>query len=164
VTEQRGGAETEQVAPVRRSVTVGVDRARAFDVFTTGFDTWWNRSHHIGAADLDEVIIEPREGGRWYERGVDGSECDWGRVLSWDPPARIVLAWQISARWQFDADVHTEVEVTFTEEGPDRTRVELEHRKLEAMGAMAAETRARLDDESGWAGLLALFAERVRAG
>jgi uncharacterized protein YndB with AHSA1/START domain len=97
---------------VRRAVTVDVDRERAFSVFTEGLDTWWMRSHHIGAAEIEVAILEPRQGGRWYERGVDGTQCDWGHVIEWEPPGRIVLAWQINGRWQYDPSLVTEVEVT----------------------------------------------------
>ena len=78
-------------APVRKSVRVAAPQERAFEVFTAGIGRWWPKSHHIGAADLDTFVIEPRAGGRWYERGVDGSECEVGKVLAWEPPARLVL-------------------------------------------------------------------------
>jgi uncharacterized protein YndB with AHSA1/START domain/DNA-binding transcriptional ArsR family regulator len=146
---------------VRKSVTVDVDRERAFAVFTEGFDTWWMRSHHIGAVDMDVAVIEPREGGRWYERGVDGTECDWGHVMAWEPPARIVLAWQINAGWQYDPSLVTEVEVTFTEDGPRRTRVDLEHRHLDRMGEAAEQMRGVFDSDAGWSGLLRLYADRA---
>jgi uncharacterized protein YndB with AHSA1/START domain len=159
MTEVTQGTETS----VRRSITVKVDRERAFAVFTDGFDGWWNRSHHIGAAELDAAIIEPREGGRWYERGVDGSECDWGHVIAWEPPQRLVLAWQISADWQYDPSLVTEVEVTFTQEGPSRTRVDLEHRNLDRFGAAAAQMKGVFESKGGWTGLLALYAGRATA-
>jgi uncharacterized protein YndB with AHSA1/START domain len=150
-------------ASIRRSVTVDVDREQAFTVFTEGFDSWWMRSHHIGAAELEVAIIEPREGGRWYERDIDGSECDWGYVISWEPPGRVVLAWQINGEWKYDPTLVTEVEVTFTEEGGSRTRVDLEHRHLDRLGEAAARMRAVFDSDGGWPGLLRLFAQQAQA-
>lgn len=161
--EPRVMAAPEREASVCRSVTVEVDRERAFAVFTEGFDTWWISSHHIGAAEMEVAIIEPRKGGRWYERGVDGTECDWGHVITWDPPARIVLAWQINAQWQYDPSLVTEVEVTFTEEGASRTRVDLEHRNLDRMGEAAGQIRAVFESDNGWPGLLHRFAKRAQA-
>jgi uncharacterized protein YndB with AHSA1/START domain len=110
-------------APVRKSILVKAPPQRAFEVFTSGIGRWWPPSHHIGKAELQDAIIEPRAGGRWYERGVDGSECEWGRVLAWEPPQRVVLAWQLSADWEFDPSLVTEVEVRFTPEG-EGTRVD----------------------------------------
>ena len=146
-------------APVRKSVRVGAPRERAFEVFTAGIGRWWPKAHHIGAADLDAPVIEPRAGGRWYERGVDGSECEVGKVLVWDPPARVVLAWQLNADWKFDPDLITEVEVQFIAEGANATRVELEHRNLERLGERAEGMRQQIDAPNGWGGLLQLFAE-----
>lgn len=148
---------------VHRSVTVGVGRERAFAVFTEGFDGWWIRSHHLGDAELEVAVMEPREGGRWYERGVDGTECDWGYVICWEPPERLVLAWQLNGRWEYDPSVVTEVEVTFTEEGGSRTRVDLHHRNLDRMGEAAASARASFESDEGWGGLLRRFAEYAEA-
>jgi uncharacterized protein YndB with AHSA1/START domain len=153
------GSETS----IRRSVTVDVDREHAFAVFTEGFDTWWMRSHSIGAADMDTAIIEPRAGGRWYEKGVDGTECDWGHVIAWEPPARLVLAWQINGQWRFDPELVTEVEVTFTAESGSRTRVDLEHRNLDRFGGAATEIRTIFESDGGWPGLLRLYADRAQA-
>jgi len=144
-------------APVRKSVRVGAQPQRAFKIFTDGMGRWWPKSHHIGAADLDALVIEPKAGGRWYERGVDGSECDVGRVLIWEPPARLVLAWQLTADFKFDAGLITEVEVRFIAEGANATRVELEHRNLERYGERADGIRTTIDSTEGWSGLLQLF-------
>jgi uncharacterized protein YndB with AHSA1/START domain len=149
---------------VRQSVVVDAPQDRAFAVFTDGMSSWWPlETHTIGAAPAAATAIEPREGGRWYERAEDGTECDWGRVLAWEPPQRVVLSWQISADWQADADVHTEVEVRFEPEGEDRTRVELEHRGLEAFGTRAEEMRGVFDSEGSWRGLLARFGRAAEA-
>lgn len=108
-------------------------------------------------------MIEPKAGGRWYERGEDGSTCDWGRVLAWEPPTRLVLSWEITADWKHDPDLKTEVEVRFVAEGENATRVELEHRRLDLYGARADEMRGIFDSEMGWTGLLAAFAGSASA-
>jgi len=146
-------------ATVRKSVTVEVPIEKAFKVFTEEFDIWWPRSHKIGDADLQQAVLEGRKGGRWYEIDVDGAECEWGRVLEWDPPSRLVLAWQLDAQWRFDPDLLTEVEVSFLAEGPHRTRVDLEHRNLDRFGDARAQIRSAFDSPGGWAGLLAAYAE-----
>ena len=144
-------------APVRKSVRVGAPPERAFAVFTAGVGRWWPKSHHIGAADLDAIVIEPKAGGRWYERGVDGTQCEVGKVLVWEPPARLVLCWQLSADWKFDPNLMTEVEVRFIPDGANATRVELEHRNLDRFGDRADVVRKSIDAPEGWSGLLQLF-------
>lgn len=144
-------------SPVRRSVTVKAGPKRAFELFTEGFSSWWPKSHSIGATPLRTATIEPRAGGRWYETGEDGNECQWGDVLAWEPPQRIVLAWRIGANWKYDPDLHTEVEVTFVPLSGGGTRVELEHRLLENMGPKAEEAAAMFDSDGGWGGILKGF-------
>jgi uncharacterized protein YndB with AHSA1/START domain len=148
---------------VHKTITVNAPIDRAFRVFTEGFDRWWFRAHHLGDAELKEAVIECRDGGRWYEVGVDGSECDWGRVLAWEPPTRVLLAWQISAEWQFDPDLLTELEVRFVAEGEDRTRVELEHRNLDRYGDKEQAMKDSFDAPDGWQGLLEGFARVASA-
>jgi uncharacterized protein YndB with AHSA1/START domain len=145
---------------VRREVTVQAPPERAFAVFTEGFDSWWPRSHSLVAADQDEVIIEPRAGGRWYERGVDGTECVWGEVLAYEPPSRLVLSWRIGGDFKLEANAASEIEVTFTPAGEGATRVELTHRHLDrhALGADLAESVAA---EGGWGTLLDGYARAV---
>lgn len=150
---------TAPLTSVRKSITVAAPRELAFRVFTDRMSSWWPMaSHHIGAAMAVAVVIEPFAGGRWFERGDDGSDCSWGRVLAWEPPARLVLDWQISADWKFDPALHTTVEVRFVAVDPGVTRVELEHRDLEAFGARAAEMAAAFGSDSGWNGMLGAFA------
>ena len=149
---------TIAVAPVRKNVRVSAAPARAFEVFTAGFARWWPPSHTIGKVPQKEVVIEPRVGGRWFERGVDGSECDWGTVLVWEPPARLVLGWQLNADFKFDPRVTTEVEVRFTAEGEGATRVELEHRHLERLGEQGELLREKVGSPNGWSALLGHFA------
>ena len=148
---------------VRHAITVAASQDRAFTVFTRDFNQWWPRTHKIGSAELAEAVLEGREGGRWYERDVDGTECDWGRVLAWDPPSRLVLAWQISGDWAYDSELMTEVEVSFVSEGPNQTRVELEHRGLDAFGERMEEVRRSIDGPGGWPGILELFAQDAAA-
>lgn len=144
---------------VRKSVTVAAPIAIAFEVFTARIESWWPMaSHHIGEADCAAVVIEPRPGGRWFERGVDGVECVWGRVLVWEPGRRVVLAWQLNSQWAFDPSLHTEVEVRFTAIDERTTRVDLEHRGLEAYGADAATMRDAFGSPQGWNGMLEHFA------
>jgi len=128
MTEQ--AATTGPFTPVRCAVTVPLPPERAFALFTEGYYSWWPHGHHLGKADLADVVLEPRTGGRYYERGVDGSECDWGTVLACDPPHRIVVSWQINANdetWFLDPDpAHaSEFEVTFVAQPDGQTRVEL---------------------------------------
>ena len=142
---------------VRKEVVVKASQQRAFQAFTEKMDGWWPRSHHIGKADLKQAVLETREGGRWYEIGVDGSECSWGKVLVWNPPARLVLAWQITAEWQYDPNFSTEVEVTFADEGPKLTRVTLEHRNIGRFGVKAEAMWSSFDSDGGWGGMLVAF-------
>ena len=146
---------------VNREITVDATPEQAFAVFTDRFDTWWPRSHKIGGADLQEAVLEPRAGGRWYERDVDGSECEWGTVLAYEPPHRLVLTWQIAADWHYHADQASEIEVTFTPRG-EHTHVTLEHRHLERHGDSAAELRDVIaTPDGGWTGLLKLYRDAV---
>jgi uncharacterized protein YndB with AHSA1/START domain len=148
-------------APVRKSVHVAASPDRAFEVFTGGIGRWWPKSHKIGQADLDRPVIEPRAGGRWYELDVDGAECELGKVAVWEPPARLVLVWQLTPEFKYDPDLITEVEVTFTAEG-DGTRVDLEHRDLERMGEKAEAMRETVSGPGGWPALLQLFADEAK--
>ena len=102
---------------VHKTIEVNASRQHAFDVFTRQIATWWPLDYHIGELDAVEVVIEPLTGGRWYERAADGSTCDWGRVLLWEPPTRVVLMWQISADWKADSTIESEIDVRFFDEG-----------------------------------------------
>lgn len=147
-------------APVRKSLFVNATQDHAFEVFTAGMGRWWPKSHKLTEADLDQQIIEPKQDGRWYQRSVDGSECEIGTVAAWEPPARVLLIWQLNAQWTFDPDLKTEVEVRFMPEGSG-TRVELEHRHLERLGDTAEGFREAIDAPGGWGGLLELYAEEA---
>lgn len=153
---------TATIPAIQGKVTVNAPIERAFRIFTESFTTWWPADYHIGEADMAEAIIEPREGGRWYERGVDGSECDWGHVLAWEPPHRLVVTWQINGQWQYDPDPEhaSEIEVRFTPDGSDQTTVELEHRLLHRLVGGEA-IRDSISGGGGWGALLAQYAKVV---
>jgi uncharacterized protein YndB with AHSA1/START domain len=145
-------------APVKKTRTVATTPERAFAVFTAGFNLWWPRTHSTGEAPLKTAVIEPRKGGRWYGLLENGTEAEWGDVLAWQPPTRLLLAWRINAEWTYDRNLLTEVEVVFAPEGEGATRINFEHRLLENMGAQGEGARAAFDSEGGWSGLLQLFA------
>jgi uncharacterized protein YndB with AHSA1/START domain len=144
--------------PVRKSVTVPTSQARAFEIFTKEFDSWWYPAHHIAPEPYESVTIEPRVGGRWFERAANGNECDWGRVIEWDPPARVVLAWQLTHEFKFDPSFETPVEIRFVAVDANTTRVELEHR-LDAYGDHAEAMGQGLGGDGGWSLLLTRFEE-----
>ena len=149
---------------VRKEIVVDVGAEHAFRVFTAGQTVWWPPEHHIGKSAMKEAVLEPRAGGRWYEIGEDGSECEWGKVLVWDPPRRLVLAWQIDGDWRFDPSFVTEVEVTFVAQSPKRTLVTLEHRNLDRFGAKQEEMRKAFESEGGWQLGLGRFARAATTG
>ena len=154
------------IAPVRKSVTVKASQQHAFEVFTQGFDSWWPRSHHIGSSPMTRAVIECFAGGRAYSEQTDGTQCDWGQILVWEPPQRFVLAWKISAQWKYEPDLSksSEVEVTFTPDSDGHTRVDLEHRHFERMGPAGETMRQGVDSPGGWSDLLSMFvtqAERI---
>jgi len=155
--------ESGQVTPVVKAISVNTSVERAFDVFTRGFDSWWPREHHIGKSPMKRAIIESKEGGRCYSEQVDGTDCPWGSVLVWEPPARVVIAWQITPQWQYEPDLAkaSEVEITFTPEAGGTTRVRLEHRRFERHGDGAAAMKAGVDSPNGWGGLLVLYARKA---
>jgi uncharacterized protein YndB with AHSA1/START domain len=150
------------IVAVKHTLSVDAPLERAFTVFTEGFGRWWPATHHVGKSDLVDAVIEPRRGGRWYERNADGSKCDWGHVIAWEPPVRVLLAWQLDADWRYDPELITEVEVRFEADG-ERTRVTFEHRHLERMGERAEEVHRAVDSPEGWHGILERYAEAAGA-
>jgi len=147
----------QRIAPaaIRKTITVNVPIDRAFEVFATRMGEWWHKEHSIAKGTTQaDVVIEPRTGGRWYEIGADGSEHQWGRVIAYDPPRRLVLAWQLTRDFIYDPEFETTVEVTF-EEQAGATLVTFEHRDLERMGADAVELFESMD--GGWGMLLDLY-------
>jgi uncharacterized protein YndB with AHSA1/START domain len=153
--------EVKLLEPVRTEITVPLSPSEAFKLFTDGLDAWWVRGHHIGSAPLKRAVLEGHVGGRWYEIGEDDNECDWGRVLVWEPPGRLVLAWQINAEWTYDKDLVTELEVVFTDLGDGSTRLSLEHRNLDRFGARAQEMQQTFGGPNAWSGLLTAYADAV---
>ena len=145
-------ATQAQDSSVRAATVVDVPLERAFAVFTEDFDSIKPREHNLLAADIEETVFEPREGGRIYDRGVDGSECQWARVLAYEPPNRVVFSWDINPRWQIETDHEktSEVEVRFIAETPERTRVELEHRHLDRHGDGWESARDGVAGDGGW--------------
>jgi DNA-binding transcriptional ArsR family regulator/uncharacterized protein YndB with AHSA1/START domain len=145
------------IEPVRKQLWVKASQARAFAVFTKDMSRWWPPTHSILKSPQKHYIVEPHVGGRWYAVGADDSTCQTGYVIEWNPPARLVLAWQINADWQFDPQLVTEVDVRFIAEGAGSSRIELEHRYLERMGDRAAQLRTRVDFPGGWGAIIESF-------
>ena len=158
-------AQRIQPAPIRKTLRVRAAPEKAFDIFVGHMGDWWLKSHSLLKSTQKDVVVEPRTGGRWYEIGEDGSEQDWGRVLDWQRPERVLLAWQLTADWAYDSAFETTVEVRFTPDG-DHTIVDFEHRDLERFGERAAEIRGGYESgmEGGWGKLLANYAERADSG
>ena len=156
---------TTDDAVVRREVTVEASQQRAFDAFTEQFGDFKPKEHNLMASPIVETTFEPRVGGNIVDRAEDGSECRWARVLAYEPPGRVVFSWDISPYWQLEADQAntSEVEVRFIAEGPDRTRVELEHRNLDRHGPGWEGVRDGIAEEGGWPTYLARYADVVAA-
>jgi len=152
----------QTVEAIRRDVVVEVGQDRAFEVFTADMTSWWPSAHHIGSAPIEQIVVEPREGGRWYTRHQDGSQTSTGFVRLWDPPQRLVVTWQIGADWKYHDDFVTTVDVRFVAEGPHSTRVVLEHRDLDAFGADAAAMRTTFDEPGACTATVEAYAARVR--
>lgn len=165
MTTERPASAGDDPNSVRKTMNVRASLEVAWRVFTEQMGTWWPLADYkIGNARAVDAVIEPHVGGRWYERGDDGATCDWGRVLAWEPPSRLVLSWDITADWKYDRELNTELEVRFLRESEDVTRVELEHRKLDRYGVRRDEMRRIFETEGDWGRLLAMFATRVAGG
>jgi uncharacterized protein YndB with AHSA1/START domain len=156
LVEAAPGGETA----VRYAITVAVDMERAFRVFTEQMSSWWPPEHHINQAPMAAAILEPRIGGRWYELGVDGSQCDWGVVLAYDPPHHVAVSWHLDGDFRFDpaAQRSSRVDVRFLAQDDGTTRVELEHSGLDRHGPSWRRLRAAIDAPSGWSLHLRRFA------
>jgi len=152
------------IPSLHAKATIGMPVEKAFALFTDSFGSWWPAEYHIGQADMADAILQPREGGRWYERGVDATESEWGRVLAWEPPHRLVVTWQINGQWQYDPDPQhaSEIEVRFTPDGPEQTTVELEHRHLDRLVAGQA-IHDTIGQGGGWTAILDLFTKAAEA-
>jgi hypothetical protein len=141
---------------IHKEIIVNASQEHAFKVFTEGFDSWWPRVQHRGKPPLKEFMLEPHLGGRWYEIYIDGSECEWGRVLVWEPHSRFVLSWQLTEEYEFDPNLRTEVEVTFKLLDASKTRVVLKHKYLDRFGKNASEITK--DKDTGWSVIMPLYA------
>ncbi|WP_028935314.1 SRPBCC family protein [Pseudonocardia spinosispora] len=153
---------TAPIPPITGTVTVGLPVEQAFRVFTASFDTWWPHEYHIGQSEVAEVIPEPRGGGRWFERGVDGTERDWGRVLAWEPPHRLLFTWQINGMMTFDPDpAHaSEIEARFIPDGSEQSIVEVKHRHFDRLIGGEA-VRTMIQGGGGWVQLLDGYTKTV---
>ena len=153
--------QAQQEALVRTQVVVEAPIERAFRIFTEDFGSFKPPEHNLLDVEIAETVFEPREGGHLYDRGVDGSECRWARVLAYEPPDRVVISWDINPQWQIETDLEktSEVEVRFISENPERTRVELEHRNLDRHGEGWEGVREGVGGEGGWPLYLQRFAE-----
>lgn len=152
-------AQRIRPAAIAKTVEVKASPEHAFEVFAAHMGEWWHKAHSIAQGTTqNDVIIEPRAGGRWYELGADGSEHPWGHVIAYEPPRRLLLAWQLNRDFTFDPELVTEVEVRFEPLG-EGTTVHFEHRLLERMGEGAAEQFEAMD--GGWGMLLDLFAAKA---
>lgn len=151
---------TPTVPALHATATVSLPPAQAFEFFTGSMNRWWPSEYHIGGADMVDTVLEPWVGGRWYERGADGSECDWGRVLAWEPPHRLVVTWQINGHWRFDDDPRhaSEIEVRFTPDGLDQTTVDLDHRHLDRLVDGQTMHDQIVQAGGGWSAVLERFA------
>ncbi len=158
------GAQRIAPAPIRHTLRVKASQEKAFDTFVAGMGGWWIKAHSLLKSPQKDVVIEPRAGGRWYETGEDGSEQDWGKVVAWERPERIVLAWQLDADFDYDPAFETTVEVRFIPDG-DHAVVEFEHRDLERYGDRAVEVRGGYESgmDGGWGELLAGYQREVIA-
>jgi uncharacterized protein YndB with AHSA1/START domain len=145
------------IAPVRHEVLVNAPVERAFRVFTDGFGRWWPKAHTIASFPVERAIIEPWAGGRCFDRGADGRECDWGRVLVWEPPSRLVLAWQVDGNWSYEPEVDnaSRVTISFAPAG-GQTRVTLVHDEFERHLKAGPELAGGVRD--GWGSALGQFA------
>jgi len=154
-----------QETSVRTQITIQAPIERAFKVFTADFARFKPLEHNLLGVEIAETVFEPRAGGRLYDRGVDGSECDWARVLAYEPPSRVAFSWDLNPQWQVEADLEktSEVEVRFIAETSERTRVELEHRNIDRHGEGWRSVRDAVGSEGGWPLYLRRFAELFEA-
>jgi uncharacterized protein YndB with AHSA1/START domain len=154
-----------EATSIRHVIVVEAPIERAFSVFTKDFGSFKPPEHNMLGVDIAETIFELREGGHVFDRGVDGSECRWARVLAYEPPNRVVISWDISPQWQIETDPEktSEVDVRFIAEAPDRTRVELEHRNIDRHGEGWESVRDGVDGDDGWPLYLHRFADVLAA-
>jgi uncharacterized protein YndB with AHSA1/START domain len=156
---------TSDATEVRAEVLVKAPIDRAFGVFTERGDQWWPRPYRLGKTDRLDLRVEPQVGDRWYERTADGVECDWGRVLVWNPPGHVVLSWQIAPGFRPEPDARraSRIEVRFSPMGPNRTSVTLVHSEFERHGVEWQSMRDGVSGDAGWPGILQAYAALAKA-
>lgn len=155
--------QTIAAAPVRQEVRVKLAPVEAFDLFANRFDLWWPRDKSANpGTTLVEAVLEPKVGGRWYEKGANGTICEWGHVLAYEPPERLLIDWQLGADYRYDPNLHTEVEILFQPDGSG-TLVKLEHRNIDRFGEKWEEMRRGISSQGGWPGILGSFVEKAGA-
>jgi uncharacterized protein YndB with AHSA1/START domain len=146
------------IAPIVQAVTVAVPPERAFAIFAGDIGRWWKPGTHIGKTPMADIVMEPHPGGRWFERDAAGVETDWGRVIAWDPPERLLLAWLIDASFAYNPGCESHVEVTFAP-ADEGTLVTLTHSRLEVFGPSAEIMRGRLS--GGWPTLIGGYRDYI---
>lgn len=148
--------ETLAIEPVRKSFEVELTPLDAFQLFTSDMGSWWPSTHHIASSPFVEIVVEPRPGGGWFEVAQDGSTCQWGSILEWDPPHKVVFAWGLQGDWKFSPDLSksSEVEVRFLPMGDSATLVEFEHRRLDRH---EAGVKVAAGVNQGWETVLGAF-------
>jgi uncharacterized protein YndB with AHSA1/START domain len=156
---------TDVQTAVTASTVVDAPIERAFAVFTEDIGSWWPQEHHMLQGQESHMVLEPKVGGRIYEQGADGSDCQWSHVLVWEPPHRVVFTWEISPQWSLETDRSkaSEVEVRFTVEGDRRTRLDVEHRNLDRHGEGWEGLRDAIASPGGWPLELHAFEQRLGA-
>lgn len=149
--------QTINLTSIKKELTVAAAQATAFKVFTEQMNLWWPSTHHAGKCPMTELVLEARTGGRWYSRHEDGSEVNVGHVMTYQPHDLFILAWQLTADYQFDPELITEVEVQFIPEGPKSTRVKFEHKNLQRLNsAKAVESMNK-----GWGDIMKLYKQKA---
>ena len=151
--------EAKPAVAVKRTLSLEVPVEKAFQVFTEKMGSWWPATHHVGGTPFKEIVMEKRVGGRWYEVNIDGVEGDWGHVLAWEPPKRVVLSWHLQPDWSFNADLarSSEVALDFISEGLAATRVEFMHSHIERHGEGHDKMREAVDSPGGWTRVLEAY-------
>lgn len=156
--------ELASTVTVKRTIRVEVPIEKAFVAFVERMGDWWPASHHIGVEPFTAIVVEKREGGRWFERDGNGTECDWGRVLLWEPPRRLILSWHLQGDFKYSPDrtQASEVSLEFIAEGPAITRLEFEHGCLERHGEGYQKLRDGVDSPGGWTAVLAQYVAALK--
>lgn len=154
-----GNEQLETATAVKKTLTVACAQQAAFSIFTSSMGNWWPATHHIGSTPFRDIVVEPKTGGRWYEIDEQNEQCQWGHVLAWEPPFRLLLSWHLGPDWKYNPDLSSasEVEVRFVPESSSTTRIELTHRSLERHGAGFEKLRDDIDSPGGWTSLLAEY-------